>query len=327
MNDFNKISFSELSALGVSSDDLPIFCRSAWFDQIQKVWPEFAVEVYIYQKKFLVFVVCNSKGGRQGLPLTDVGGVFPLVAGEKLDLSVFSIAWKQNFPTRAQVSLNSAYLEVSADSNVETDLYDYRLDLQELAQASEPLSRVRKTLRHILQTPSKFSVSSFDAQDAKMLYKLYLQNLRQKATLALPYELFHALLSDSATECLVAKSEGKIIGFSLFINYPDYSHYFLSAVRPQYRQLQVAHYLLWHQIQSAMQAGKKYFLLGGTRKNGPLAVFKQGWGGEECPIYTIHSDPTHGSSSLRTSRWRSLWRLVPLQLIPHLSKFWWSRIV
>lgn len=314
MPTFQKINLTEFTLPSVP------FLSVEWRKFFQTYFSDFEFEGYVYDEAFiLVTVFHKQKKTRYSLPFVDVGGIFRLVPGKKLDILLFDKDARAFFQNET-FHVHSGYCPTEGE--MITDLVDFRIPLIQYKNKEELFASLRKTLRHILQKAPDFMIeeSYQDPREIKILYRLYCQTMREKMNIVLPFALFHFLVTTNTSGLLLARKGKKIIGFSLFLDILGSTHYYLSSTDKHFRDLHVTHHLVWHRLAQDLGDGKKYFYLGGTRKDGSLETFKKAWTSDMVPIYKISSQ-SDTQTSFRQSRVRRLWRWIPLFLLPKVSTY------
>lgn len=314
MSVFKRIRIDDIQEI----IDIP-FLSQTWGSIFEQTLDGLVIEYFLYREDFLLCLSKNSiTGGYYGLPFVDTGAVFPIDKKAVLDVSRFQTDVLDFFLQPITIHIHSGYCPVTGQ--VETYLSDYQIDLEAFASAAELFQTFRKTLRHILLKKPDFDIEvGCRDGEMKVLYRLYCGTMREKMNIVLPEPLFFWLLEREKQNLLVARRGATIIGFSLFLDIRNSTHYFLSSVLSEYRKLHIAHHVLWKRIQQDMDKKRQAVFLGGTRKGSSLEVFKKAWGAQEYPVYSIVQGNSV-SRQARNSRLRQFWRYIPLFLIPFMSK-------
>jgi len=191
----------------------------------------------------------------------------------------------------------------------------------------------RKTLRKEIEKAKVAGITvakCADRNNLKSFYDLYVATMKRHKNIPLPFSAFEFF--QNRAEIYIVKKGDKVTGGSVFLFYPPFIHYFISASDYRLRELNIGYAILWHVMQK--YAGSPpfakgyggaqltphiydYFDLGGTRKGSALEVFKRGWGTKEYPIYEIGAE----NAARKTSFARDLWGMMPLVVLKRISKF------
>lgn len=287
------------------------FLTKEWEDALTESFPYLRFRHFIYDNAFAVrFAEIGARVTT--VPFSDGGDVVALT-DSPLSLSTFRGDLLARFGSRVTLRVHEHYCPVTDTENATKDIIDFRIPLQEFDIAS-----VRKTLRHIVTAPlpddTVIRTIETDA-DIRAAYRLYLTTMRSARALALPYEMFRRDLSHDA---FVFEQNGTILGTSVFLANTTTADYFLSAADAEGKANNAAHHLLMHALTYFAKKGKEAVFLGGTNVASPLRTFKEGWRGEPFALYTVAAGSRHESA--RRSPLRSLWRLLPLSLLPKASE-------
>jgi hypothetical protein len=310
---FRSITVAEWSHLAAPRGAEP-FLSPAWESVLTGAFPYLSFEHYLYGENYEVRM---TKLGKRitTMPFSDGGDV---ISKNKVPLSLksFNEDLIREFGKDAFVRVNEFYCPVTDKEGFRAAISDFRIVLTD---EQTMLQSFRKTLRHILETPpTGGSIErTKDEGSVGKVYRLYLQNMKLSAGIALPWSAFNAVVESPNTELWVFKMNGKIRGASVFLNSSDASHYYISAGDSVGKGNFSSHKLLWHTMKIYANEGKKELFLGGTAIDSPLYIFKSGWRGEEYSVYDVGGS-VHESA--RTSPLRSLWKLIPAPLLPKASQ-------
>lgn len=295
------------------------FFSVVWEKQVENYFSDWQFKHFLFKDNFLVSVLVNKEGRAVSVPFSEVGNIIALDYSQELDTNDLKIVLANIFNS-FKLTVNIFYCPVK---NIEeTMLIDYVLPLNKFNSLEELENNYRKTTRQEIEK-SKVEIKVMEnIKELKQVYKLYLKNIRAKMNLVLPYSFFEYWFQNKET-FLLSLMNGKIVGFSLYLENKNLTHYFLNASSLVGKQSGATHALLSSQIKNSFNKQIKYFEFGGTKKDSNLEIFKKGWGGEVYNIYTISNQEFVNIKS----KGRTLWKFVPLCLLPYLSKILWKRFL
>ena len=293
------------------------FHEIEWQEFLEKEFKWLKFEHYLYKDKALLSF------GRVGnklisLPFCEYGGPLPLK--KEIDLKEFKKDVLGEFKN-IKIKIHPMCEVEPHTLNVRGSTSSISTHWLNLGNKTEQelLSSFRKTLRHSIRNSQKSGLEvkkCANERDLKQFYNLYLANLKKRKTVPYPFSVIEFLHNSTGSELLLAWYRGKIIAGSLFLSYDKFVHYFLSASSYKYRNLGANYLILWEKIKSLV--GKNVvFDLGASPKGSALEIFKRGWGGKEYPIAQIGIKKEQ--ESLRSSKLRNVWGLLPNWLVKKLS--------
>ena len=295
------------------------FFSDAWEKQVEKYFSGWQFKHFIFLNNFLISVLVNKEGRAVTVQFSEVGNIIALDYRQELEISDLKIVLASIFNS-FKLTINAFYCSVK--NTEETKLLDYVLPLNKFNSFQELELNYRKSTRQEIDNAQVLIKPCENVQELKQVYKLYLQNIRAKMNLVLPYGFFEYWFKNDET-FLLSLLNNKIVGFSLYLENKNIIHYFLNASSFVGKQNGATHALLSSQIKNSFNQQKKYFEFGGTKKDSSLETFKKGWGGEAYNIYSISNGETNNSQP----KGRYLWKFVPLWLLPSLSKILWKRFL
>ena len=149
---------------------------------------------------------------------------------------------------------------------------------------------ISKSLKSGIEVHEDAGVEAIDQ------YSILLDRGRRRLCLpTYPSHFVHAMvkhLPDSSVSLLVARKDGDLVGGMLELQFGDWAIYEQVADSPAGRSMGVNHLLLWHSIQRAVAAGRRYYSLGRTSTgNEGLLRFKRMWGTNEEPLWSLSFPP------------------------------------
>lgn len=290
-----------------------------WENFIEQEFKQIKFERYLYGNSLLLSLARIKSGSSikyVSHPFCEYGGPLPLV--RDINFGEFLADLGDKFGNNIKINFHPAVLQyfVNVESKGETQhgLNSYWVDWRSM-ESSQFLQNVRKTLRHSIDSLAAENYQIKPCQNENELstfYYLYLNNMRRKMNLVLPYSFFQYFFNSENAEIVLAVKDSRVVAGSVFLKYGEFAHYFLNAGLGENNPSSL---ILFEQAKKAV-AQKKVLDLGGTRGGSSLEIFKQGWRGEVKPILQIGQT----NSSMRKSVLRRFWRVMPLQLIQPLSK-------
>lgn len=336
MEKFRRLNKPEIEELLEKTLFKTFFHSLTWHEFLEKEFKWLKFEYFLYKDKALLIFgrieTCLPAGRLISLPFCEYGGPLPLLvrrspaspAGrlgeggkEDIDINEFKRDVLSEFGENIKIKVHPEIKSGDSNSDVSTHWIE---NLQNISE-QDLLASFRKTLRHEIRNAQERGLKikrCETQQELKKFYDLYTANLRLKKTVPYPWPLIQFLYQNPSSELLLALYKGKIVGGALFLNYSHFVHYFLSATDHKYRNLGIAHLILWEKIKSLI--GKDVVLdLGASPKGSALEIFKLGWGGKEYPIYQIGIK--RSSERLRSSKLRNLFGLLPNCIIKKISPF------
>ncbi len=308
-----KISKKEYKELFEKVDFKTFFHNPEWHDFLEKEFRWLKFEYYLYRDK-TIFPLARIGKKLISLPFCEYGG--PLGDFDEKDI----LKNFKNIKVKVHPRIKTG------ESNVSTHWIENLNSLSE----QELFNSFRKTLRHSIRDAQKNNLEIKECPDFKSLkqfYNLYVDNLRRKKTVPYPFSVIKFLCNypnlqmksqSTNTELLLAIYKGRVIAGDLFLHYNPFVHYFISASDYKYRKLGANYLLLWGKIKSLI--GKDIiFDFGASPRGSKLEIFKRGWGGTEMPIYQIGIK--RSEESLRSSKLRNIWKLLPNFVIKLISPY------
>ena len=323
MSEFKKITSGEYKDFLEKSFFSTFFHNPEWHEFLQKEFKWLKFEYYKYKDeailplaRFKVF----EKEKLVSLPFCEYGG--PIILKSGINFNEFAANAFSEFGKNIKIKFHPEIMKHFNISNISNTANISTSWLENLKNVSEKelLDSFRKTLRNEIRyaQDKKTEISQCcDIRELKQFYSLYSANLKRKRTVPYPFKIFEFLYGRQETEILLAKSNNKIIGGNLFLNYGKFTHYFFSATDYKYKDSGVSYLLLWSKIKNLI-GQDKILDLGATPKGSSLDTFKRGWGGKDYPILQIGTK--RSEENLRFSKLRNLYGLLPNFVIKGLSK-------
>ncbi|MBP9771665.1 MAG: hypothetical protein KBD16_01950 [Candidatus Pacebacteria bacterium] len=287
------------------------FLAHAWEGTLIEAFPYLRFRYFLYRNDYAVrFAEIN--GRLTTTPFSDGGDVVSL-RGIQIPLSDFKSDVLACFGNSITLRVHEYFCPVTQSEGSETDITDFQVAL-----ADFDIGALRKTLRHIVEEklPAGASIRAMVPSDLEAVYQLYLRTMRGARALALPLDAFKRF---SQEDVFVFVVDGIVRGASVFCSSGKHVHYFISALDAVGKKHRAAHHLLFYALGHYKQQGKEYAFLGGANNASALKVFKEGWRGIPHPLYTITAAATRKRA--QRSGLRTLWRCIPLSLLPKTSKF------
>ncbi len=308
-----------------------------WEDFLERELPWLKFERYIWRDELLLSVArCRFLGSEKLVshPLCEYGGPLPLK--NQSDLAGFTQDFKSKFGEKARIKFHP-YLSEVRDC---FPAYSQSISTFWIEDFSKKTGDVlwrglRKTLRLEIKKSYNAGVRVDECggyDDLKQFYSIYITTVKRHKNIPLPFSVFKFFSGEEvAAKIFIAKHSGRVIGGSVFLFYPPFIHYFISASDYRLRGLNIGHAILWQAMQNYVgcrlcpsvafgEGGTPhiydYFDLGGTRKGSALEVFKRGWGAKEYPIYEIGAE----NAARKASFARDLWGIIPLFVLKRISK-------
>lgn len=319
MDNFKKINKQEYKDLLGKIQFKTFFHETEWHEFLEKEFKWLKFEYYLYKNKNNEALLPIAIVGKKliSLPFCEYGG--PLLLKQDFNWEEFEKDVLTEFGENIKIKLHPYSPNIQG---VSTDLESHFLSGLKNTSEHKIWSLIRKTLRHEIKNAQERGLEikvSKDPKAIKKFYDLYTANLRRKRTIPYPWHLVQFLCQNPSSELLLALYKGKIVGSALFLQYGKLSHYFLSATDHKYRNLSIAHLIMWERVKSLI--GKDVVLdLGASPRGSKLEVFKSGWSNAEYPIYQIGIKRTE--ESLRSSKLiRFIFGLLPNFIIKKLSRY------
>jgi len=327
---FKKLTKQEYQDLFKKALFSTFFHASEWHEFLEKEFKWLKFEYYSYGEK-LLFPVARAGNKLISLPFCEYGGPLPLK--ENINFSDFQRDILEEFGKNIKIKFHPEIKIGGAESDISTRWIENLKNISE----QELLNSFRKTLRHEIRNAQDRNLEikkCSNEQEFEKFYSLYVANLKRKKTVPYPFPVIKFLYQQPSSEILLAlrKNKGsqtpKIIAGSLFLHYNKFVHYFLSASDYKYRDLGANYLILWEKIK--ILCGKDLiFDLGASPQGSALEIFKRGWGGTEYPIYQIgiKKSPAFAKASagreesLRYSKIRNIWGLLPVFVIKKISRY------
>jgi hypothetical protein len=310
MNIFTSVSGKTWNDRALSRGVGSVLLTSSWEDALEPVFPYISFGWYQYRDTHLVRVA--QIGNRiTTVPFAEGGDILPI--GEALlDIVRFNVDVATAFGEGARLRVNERFCPV-------TNAHSYPVGAKEhvLTLRGNLHEHVRKTLRHILGKPLPGHIEKVTApQDATRAYHLYLRHMRRVANIAMPHNAFQVLTAIYKGNLFVWKNSGRVHAMVLFLSGASEALYALGASDKTGFRAHAAHHLVHHALEQYRREGLRSVSLGTTGVDSALETFKRGWRGMEYATYTI-GGAQH--KRLRTSPFRALARLIPLQLYERAS--------
>jgi hypothetical protein len=288
-----------------------------WHEFLEKEFKWLNFEYYLYKKDEALLVFGRIGKRLISLPFCEYGGPLPKT---DINISEFEKDTMEEFKN-IKIKFHPRISEISGQTDASSSLSSYWLYLGNKSE-QEIWDSLRKTLRQEIKNAQEYGLEIRvfkNPKELKKFYDLYAANLRRKKTIPYPWSLVRFLCQNASSELLLAFYKDRIVGGALFLQYSGFSHYFLSASDYKYRNLGIAHLILWEKIKSLI--GKNITLdLGASPQGSDLEIFKRGWGGVEYPIYQIGTK--RNEENLRSSKLiRFIWGLLPNFIIKKLSPY------
>jgi len=321
MNNFQKISKEEYRNFLNNASFTTFFHQLEWQDFLQKQFKWLRFEYYSYKDEAILPIARFKVFGKEkliSLPFCEYGGPLPIKGDINWDN--FSKDAFNEFGNNIKIKIHPRVSDVSGNPpSASTFLSSHwRSDLGSVSE-QELWDSLRKTLRQEINNAQKCGLEikkCKNQQELEKFYDLYVANLRRKKTIPYPRSLIQFLYKNASSELLLAFYKGRIIGGALFLQYSGFIHYFLSATDYRYRNLSVAHLILWEKIRGLINKDV-IFDLGASPRGSALEIFKRGWGGKEYPIYQLGIK--RSEENLRSSKLRNVFGLLPNFAIKALS--------
>jgi len=313
MKNFQRINREQYKELLGKVFFETFFHKADWHEFLEKNFNWLEFKYYLYKDEF-VLPIARVGSKLISLPFCEYGGPLPLKNEFNLDDFMKDVLIEfKNIKIKFHPKIKSG----DSDSDVSTHWIENLKNTSE----QELLSSFRKTLRHEIRNAQKHNLEirkCANQKELKQFYNLYVDNLRRKKTVPYSFPMIKFLYENPLTEILLAVYNGRIIAGDLFLRYSNFVHYFLSASDYKYRDFSAPHLLLWEKIRNLINKDV-IFDLGATPKDSSLNVFKAGWAGKEYPILQIGIK--RSEESLRSSKLRNIWGLLPNFIIKIVSPF------
>ncbi|MFQ5628927.1 MAG: GNAT family N-acetyltransferase [bacterium] len=136
--------------------------------------------------------------------------------------------------------------------------------------------------------------------DARILYKQYLQMRKEYGLLSQPYQFFTTILEQIPAQnfnILHAEYQGRKIASILLLTYKNTVTYEYGATLSEMKKYGASPYLLWQAIRQAKHDGFQKFDFGRTADdNTGLVRFKERWGTKREPLLYYYF-PDFGSGA------------------------------
>ncbi len=310
MQAFKEISVEEwnetLAIHGLGN----VFMNKSWESAVSAALPYVSYRHFRYHDTHLVRVaMVNSRNTTS--PFSDGGDVIAL-SQTPLDLVKFQADVISEFGSSVRLRVDGSHVSVIESESTEVVASEHVVSLQD-----ELLSKVRKTLRHILSKSvvGEFSQSNND-HDIDTAYRLYVKHMRRVNNFAIPKRLFISLLHDHKADLWIWRFQSKVHAMAIFIPNDKEVLYSLSAADELAFKKHAPHHLVYNALLFYKKNEIYRAMLGATGKGSALEVFKRGWRGDEYCIFALGERST---SIKKTSLLRSLVKFVPLPLYPLLT--------
>ena len=292
-----------------------------WEDFLEKNFKWLKFEHYFWQDKALLSFA-KARGKLISHPFCEYGGPLPLV--EKVNAEEFKQDLFEEFKTPFKISFHPQLLDYFQgldikDSQRETYFFE-NLESETTEQIWQKIDRNRhRSIKTGLEQNFKIEQCN-NLKDLKILYTLYVKNLKEHKALVYPFSFFKFFLKSPKARISLLKTErGKLVGGNIFLLYNKISHSFLCGFDEKYKDLGAHSLILWQEIKKSREASCQKFDFGATKKDSPLRAFKQRWGARVLPIYELKN--YSGESKLKDSFLRDIWSCLPVSLIKILSPY------
>lgn len=336
MANFVKINKEEYKELLNKVSFKTFFHDLAWHEFLAQQFKWLKFEYYLYKDdsllplaRFKVF----DKEKLVSLPFCEYGGPLPLkgdINWEEFSKDVFS-----KFGNNIRIKIHPYFGLSGNPPGTSSILSSHWLKNLEDSSEQEIWDSFRKTLRHEIKHAQEQNLRikrCENLKELKQFYNLYVVNLKRKKTVPYTSEIIKCLYQYGGAELLLAFYKNKIIAGSMFLNYSGFVHYFLNASKYKYRNFGANYLIIWEKLKELI--GKDViFDFGASPRGSNLEIFKRGWGGTEYPIYQIGTKRSPafvpmdiGTSagreeSLRYSKIRNIWGLLPVFVIKKISRY------
>lgn len=290
-----------------------------WEEFLERQFKWLRFERYFYKDSALLSL---ARVGNKLIshPFCEYGGPLPLV--EKIDGGEFRKDLFEEFKIPFKISFHPKLLDyfegMEFPENQRETYFFEDLHVQNASQVWDKLNRNRR--RSIKEAQSYgFEIERCrNLEDLKKLHTLYVKSLKEHKAIPYPFSFFRFLSeSPKNAEILLMKKGKKLAGGNIFLYYGKIVHSFLCGFDKKYKNLGAHSLLLWSAINNAREKGLQAFDFGATRKDSSIRDFKERWGAEALPIYELKN--YSGESSLRKSKLRDAYALLPAFLIKKLS--------
>jgi len=320
MKNFLKINKKEAADFYNKALFKTFFHSPEWQEFLEKEFKWLKFEHYLYRDE-LLFIFARVGAKLISLPFCEYGGPLPLKSNANLE--EFSKDALEEFKN-IKIKFHPKIRIGGQDSGIRTHWIENPnvLDVEKLFVS------FRKTLRHSIRDAEKQHLDvkiCSEKSELKQFYNLYTANLKRKKTVPYPFSVIDFLYRNPASELILALHKGKVISGCLFLHYQKFIHYFLSANDFKYRNLGANYLILWEKIKKSLPTGRQalgdyeIFDLGAAPRNSALEIFKLGWRGKEYPILQLGIQ--RKDESLRSSKLRNIWSLLPNFVIKKLSPY------
>jgi lipid II:glycine glycyltransferase (peptidoglycan interpeptide bridge formation enzyme) len=178
---------------------------------------------------------------------------------------------------------------IQVDSQIKSYLaingYTCILDLNDIHPSKGHKAAIKKAEKHLTRN-MYFSVKSCRHDFKADYFRIAGKATRPDES----FELLDKWLNRGWATLFVAKYDGKIAGYIYILHYDSWSYYFMGCTEPEYKGLNVSHFLIWEAIKALQSNGIRYLEMGDqpqnslyecpTEKEKNIAVFKRGFGGQ-----------------------------------------------
>ncbi len=282
-------------------------------------WLKF--ERYVWNGQALLSFARFKDGRQERLishPFCEYGGPLPLV--DKINGKDFSRDLLDFFKIPFKISFHPEILKYFEELPVkESQRMVYFVEGLRHTSKERFWQDLRKTTKYEIKKAQESGWEIAHCKQEKELkefWQIYLKTARRNKVPAYPFSFFQNWLNNPAVEILLAKKAGKIKAGSVFLKYSSFIHYFLNASEKQ-RTRGVNHLILWSEIEKNTGKNFTVFDLGGTKKDSPLSIFKQGFANAKEPIFELKNYQDQGKENFGLAR--KIWRLMPIFVIKTLS--------
>lgn len=306
-----------------------------WENFLEKEFSWMKFERYIWKDELLLSVARCRMLGKEKIvshPFCEYGG--PLLLKEGVDCEGFVGDFKKEFGSGARMKLHpyiSQYNRGLTPIILDSDSAISTFWIEDFSKKSQEdlWNSFRKTLKQEIKKGQGFAeVGECQSEsELRQFYSIYLRTVRRHRNIPLPFSVFDMLNGHAQghAKIFLAKKDGQVVGGSIFLFYPPFIHYFISASNERFRDQNIGHQMLWHVMQKYVGGRTPhiydYFDLGGTRKGSALEVFKRGWGAKEYNIPEIGARSGEANLGWRRSAWALMPTIFTKKLAPY-ALYW-----
>ena len=292
------------------------------FLESQFKWLKF--ERYLWKNQAILSFARVKISGKEKLVshlFWEYGGPLPLAG--KIDGSRFQKDLFEEFKTPLKIAIHPKLLDyfegMEFQENQRESYFFDDLD----SKSSEDIWRLMDRNRHRSiksAQESGFQIEACrDLEELKKLYDIYVENMKKHKAIPYPPSFFEFFFRSPSAEVMAVKRGGAVAGGNIFLFYDKTVHSFLCGFG-KIDKIEGAHSLvLWEEIKKIKDRDYRVFDFGAARKDSSIRDFKERWGAKAYPIYELKN--YSGDSSLRKSKLRDIFGLLPVFLIKKLSPY------